>query len=181
MYHNSLNSFSLFGVKDRDDFTVGAEYNLFTDLEYEFYTGLSLKYAKSDTDRLHGKYGVKVDDTFFTASGDPSHIVMSGIDFDIYAREVFKAGLSVYKVLDFDAYSFTIPLSLRRESVYAKYNYYDLTFLNERSKGFSEYILGSSFDLLFLHKNPIPLSFEYIYNDGLIDSSRFRVLFDLPL
>jgi len=181
MYHNSLDSFSLFGVNDRDDFIAGAGVDIVRDLDYEFYTSLSLKYAKSDTDKLHGKYGIKVDDTLFSISGDPSHVVMPSIDFDIYAKDVFKAGVSIYKVLNFDAYSFTIPLSLRRESVYAKYNYYDMTFLNDRSKGFSEYILGSSFDLLFLHKNPIPLSFEYIYNGDLKDSSRFRMLFDLPL
>jgi len=181
MYHNSLNDLSLFGVRDRDDFIVGAGLNIVRDFDHEFYTGLSFKYAKSDTDRLHGKYGVKVDDTLISVSGDPSHVVMPSIDFDIYAKDVFKAGVSIYKVLNFDAYSFTVPLSLRRESLYAKYNYYDMTFLDDRSKGFSEYILGSSFDLLFLHKNPIPLSFEYIYNGDLKDSSRFRVLFDLPL
>ena len=181
MYKTSQESFSLFGVKERDDFIAGAGLNIVRDLSYEFYTGLSAKYAKSDTDKLHGKYGVKVDDTLFSISSDPSHIIMPSIDFDIYAKEVLKAGVSIYKVLNFDAYSFTVPLSLRRESIYAKYNYYDITFLSDESKDFSEYILGTTLDLLFLHKNPIPLSFEYIYNDGLRDSSRVRVLFDLPL
>jgi len=167
MYKNSQESFSLFGVKERDDFIAGAGLNIVRDLSYEFYTGLSAKYAKSDTDKLHGKYGVKVDDTLFSISSDPSHIIMPSIDFDIYAKEVLKAGVSIYKVLNFDAYSFTVPLSLRRESIYAKYNYYDITFLSDESKDFSEYILGTTLDLLFLHKNPIPLSFEYIYNDGL--------------
>ena len=106
---------------------------------------------------------------------------MPSIQTDLYAKEVLKGGVSLYKVLNLDYYSFTIPLSLRRESIYAKYNYYDMTFLNDKSEDFSEYIVGLNLDLLLLNSNPIPLIFEYIYNDKLVDSSRFRVLFDLPL
>jgi hypothetical protein len=181
MYANSKHSASLFVVNDRDDFTSGARYDFFHDLGYEFYTGFGVKYAKSNTNSKDIKHGILLDDSEFSIGRDPSHIVMPSIDFDIYAKEVLKGGISLYKVLNFDAYSFKIPLSLRRESMYAKFNYYDMTLLSDRSKDFSEYILGLSLDLLLLHNNPIPLSFEYIYNDDLLDSSRFRVLFDLPL
>ncbi len=181
MYANSKHAVSLFAVKERDDFIGGASYNFFHDLGYEFYAGAGLKYAKSDTESVDAKHGIEINDNIFGLSSDPSHIIMPSIESDLYAKEVLKAGVSIYKVLNIDAYSFTIPLSLRRESLYAKYNYYDMTFLNDKSEDFSEYILGLNLDLLFLHSNPIPFSLEYIYNDDLIDSSRFRVLFDLPL
>jgi len=181
MYANSKHSVSLFAVKERDDFIGGASYNFFHDLPYEFYVGAGLKYAKSDTDFVDAKRGIEINDNVFGLSRDPSHIIMPSMESDLYAKEVLKTGISIYKVLNFDAYSFTIPLSLRRESIYAKCNYYDITFLNDQSENFSEYTFGLNLDLLLLHSNPIPLSFEYIYNDDLIDSSRFRVLFDLPL
>jgi hypothetical protein len=181
MYANAKHSVSLFAVKERDDFIGGASYDFFHDLAYEFYAGAGLKYAYSDTNFVDAKHGIEINDNTFGLSRDPSQIVMPSIQVDLYAKEVLKGGVSLYKVLNFDTYSFTIPLSLRRESIYAKYNYYDITFLNDRSNSFSEYIVGLNLDLLLLHNNSIPLSFEYIYNDDLIDSSRFRVLFDLPL
>ena len=181
MYANSKHQFSLFGVKERDDFIGGASYNFFHDLGYEFYVGTGVKYAKSNTDSVDPKHGIELDDNSFAIGNDPSHINMPSIDFDLYAKEVVKGGFSLYKVLNFDAYSFKIPVSLRRESIYAKYNYYDMTLLNDTNIDFSEYILGLNFDLLLLHSNSIPLSFEYIYNEDLRDSSRFRVLFDLNL
>ena len=181
MYDNSKHSASLFGVKDRDDFIVGASYNFFHDLAEEFYAGVGVKYSYSDTDFTSKKHGIKIDDNILGLSRDASLITMPSIQTDLYAKEVLKAGVSIYKVLNLDYYSFTIPLSLRRESIYAKFNYYDMTFLNDKSEDFSEYIMGLNLDLLFLHSNPIPLSFEYIYNDKLEETSRFRVLFDLPL
>lgn len=181
MYANSKHALSLFGVKERDDFIAGASYDFFHNLGYESYIGVGLKYAKSDTTAVDPKHGIKLDDNSFAIGNDPSHITMPSIDFDLYAKELFKGGLSIYKVLNFDAYSFKFPTSLRRESLYLKYHYYDMKLLNNQNIDFSEYILGLNFDLLLLHNHTVPLSFEYIYNEDLRDSSRFRVLFDLNL
>jgi hypothetical protein len=181
MYPNESNTLSLFGVTDRGDFTAGASYNYFHDLPYEFYAGFGLKYAKSDSDEVRRNYGIEINDNTFTTTIDPSIITMPSIQTDLYAKEAFKGGVSLYKVLNYDKYLFTIPVSLRRESLYAKYHYYDITFLNDKSEDFSEFTFGMNFDLIFLHKNPVPLSLEFIYNDKLVDDTRFRVLFDIPL
>ena len=181
MYANNLNSFSLFGIIDRSDKTTGLKYNFFHDLEYEFYMNLGLKYAKSSAKDYGQKRGIKIDNSFITLQSDPSHFKMPSLKSDIYAKEVFKGSLGIYKVFNFNAYSFKSPISLRRESIYTKYNYYDITFLNDNSRDFNEYIFGLTLDLIVLNKNKIPLSFEYIYSDDLNEANHFRVLFDLPL
>jgi len=181
MYANELHDLSLFGVYDRDDLTYGAGYEYQRDLTHQFYAGLNLKYAKSDTDHTKRKYGIEIDDNSIGSHGDPSTLLMPSLDMELYAKEYTKVGVSLSKVLNLDYYSFRIPISLRREAIYAKYNYYDIDFLDGFSSNFSEYTLGLSFDLLFLHNNPIPFSIEYLYNDNLKDDTRVRMLFDLGL
>ncbi|MCH9812638.1 MAG: hypothetical protein K0U47_01705 [Epsilonproteobacteria bacterium] len=179
MYPNALDQLTLFNVHDRGDDTLGLKLNYFRNFKWQLYSGLSLKYAKSSTDERGGKYGINIDDSLF--SQDPSHFVMPSLSGDIYAKEALKTTFSLYHVIDFDIYNFSLPLSLRREALYMKYSYYDLTFLNDQSRTFSESILGLSLELLFFHKAPLPIAFEYLYNEDLSDQHRFRVLFDLPL
>jgi hypothetical protein len=180
MYTNYGHFASLFAVEDRDDIIAGASYAFSHELGGEFYLQTAIKYAQSNTDKKEKNYGVKVDDNLYTLKQDPSQILMPSIQSELYAQDVLKAGLSLYKVLDFDYYSFTVPISLRRESIYAKFNYYDMRFLNDKKEDFLEYVVGTKLDLLFLHKNPIPFTLEYIYNDKLKESSRVKFLFDMP-
>jgi len=70
------------------------------------------------------------------------------------------------------------PLSLRRESLYARYRYFSLKGARRRF-GFSEYTLGMTFELLLLHKVVAPVTVEWMQNDDLKDPERFRVMFDL--
>ena len=179
MYLNYLNSLTLFAVEDRDDYTLGAKYSYFRELGNEFYMGASLKYAKSNTDKKDKKYGIDIDDARSSNIDDPSRFVMSSLSADIYAKEVLKGSLSLYKVFNFDYYSFTIPLSLRRESIYTKYSYFDVTFLSDKDKQISEYQVGLTLELLLMHNYPVPLTFEYSYNEDVKDDGRFKVLFDL--
>ncbi len=178
-YLNYLNSLTLFAVEDRDDITSGASYNYFKDLGYEFYFGAGVKYAKSDTDKKEKKYGINIDDAKNSNIYDPSRFVMSSLSSDIYAKEVLEGSISLYKVFNFDYYNFTVPLSLRRESIYAKYNYFDMTFLNDKSKEVSEYQVGLTLELLLMHNYEVPFTFEYSYNEDVKDNGRFNVLFDL--
>ncbi len=179
LYPNSYNSFSLFGVLERTDKIAGLKYNFFRQLGYEFYTGLGLKYAKSDAVNEDDKKGIEINNNIFSIDNDPSHFTMPSLKLDIFAKEAFKTTASIYKVLNFDFYSFKFPLSLKRQSIYAKYNYYDITFLDEKNRKFNEYILGFSLDLLLLHNASFPISFEYIYNDDLKETNQFRIMFNL--
>lgn len=181
MYPNSYNAFSLFGTIEPNDKIAGLKYNNFYALGYEFYTSLGLKYAKSNPKNIGKRHGIKIDNSAFSYSYDPARFNMPTLKGTIYTKEAFKGTLSMYKVFNLDAYYFTMPLSLRRESIYLKYNYYDITFLNDYNANLSEYILGLKLDLLVFNKLSIPLVFEYMQNDDLKDPERFRILFDLPL
>jgi hypothetical protein len=182
MYPNQKTAVTLFGTVDRGDQIGGIGLDYFSDIADEFYVSTSFKYAISDTDDIYGKKrGINIDDNSFSIYNDPSSFTMPTLKNDIYVKEALKGSFGLYKVLNLSSYFFSFPLSLRRESIYAKYNYYDITFISEKSADFNEYILGGSFDLLFFNKLPIPLTFEYMYNDNLRDPQRFRVLFNLPL
>lgn len=178
LYPNSLNSLSIFAVNERDDKTLGLRYNFFYNLGYEFYTNLGVKYAKSDATKIEQNRGIKINNNIFSIDNNPSHFTMPSLKPDIFAKKAFKTTASIYKVLNLDFYSFKFPLSLRRESIYAKYNYYDITFLNNKNRKFNEYILGFSLDLLLLHNAPFPISFEYIQNSDLKETNKFRVMFE---
>ncbi len=178
LYPNSLNSFSIFAVDERGDKTLGLRYNFFYNLGYEFYTNLGVKYTKSDATKIEQDRGIEINNNIFSIDNDPSHFTMPSLKHDIFAKKAFKTTASIYKVLNLDFYSFKFPISLRRESIYVKYNYYDITFLNEKNRKFNEYILGFNLDLLLLHNAPFPISFEYIQNSDLKETNKFRVMFE---
>ncbi len=180
MYQNAYNRFSFFTVQDRGDNILGFNYKNLYNLWSKVYGVFSLKYAKSNTNHTDAKRGIKIDDNPFSQT-DPSKFFMPTLKYDLYLKDILKTSLGVKYVLNLDAYFFTFPISLKREAIYIKYNYYDITSLKKNGYTFNEYILGISFDLLFLHNNTIPLTFEYLQNQDLKEPNRFKILFNLPI
>jgi len=180
MYQNAYNRFSIFVIKDRDDNALGFNYKNLYNLGTELYGGFALKYAKSNTNHTDAKRGIKINDNLFSQT-DPSKFSMPTLKYNLYLKDALKTSLELRYVLNLDAYFFTFPISLKREAIYLKYNYYDITSLKKENYTFREYILGISFDLLFLHNNTIPLTFEYLQNKDLKDPNRFKISFNLPI
>ena len=179
MYPNALQEVSLFAVQDRSDSAYGAAYNFMKDLGAAFYFGAGVHYAQSERDgMIKEERGILIDDTSFSGFYDPSRFVMPSLTRDIYVRKALQTELSLAKVFDFHKYYFSLPLSLRRESVYGKYRYFHF---EDRREGFNlnEYTLGLKVELLLFHKVIMPISFEFLKNDDLKESNNFRVLFDL--
>ena len=178
-YPNLYHRGKLFGVEDRGDHAFGFRYTLSGDIADMLYGGIDLHYARSDTDRAASKErGILIDDSSFASFSDPSRFEMPSLRYKIYAKEALKGELSVKKVLNFSHYFFSFPLSLRREAFYGRYRYFSLKGQKERFS-FNEYAAGVTFELLFLHKVPVPVTFEWMQNDDLKDPEHFRVLFDL--
>lgn len=181
MYPDFSHMLRVFGIRDRGDSAYGLGYGLGKSFIEDFYTDVMFTYAKSDATVSGERRGIKLSSSEGASYTDPSRIVMPTLRYTSYAKEVVKASLGANYALDFHWYAFSLPLSLRREALYANYSYYDVTFLSGSEYRFDEYRIGAKFDLLFFHKNEIPLRVEYMFNDDLSDPYHFRVLFDLPL
>ena len=175
-YFNSLNSFSLFGSRDRDNNIVGLSYGWRHDLFWESYLGLEGKYLKSDRVNPQLEKGIELSDTFTDLQSDKGTVNMPSLMGKGYAKEVKMAEVSLKKVFNGSFYNFSFPISLQRESFYVKERFYDVDFTAKINKKYKESIVGVEADFLFIHKLPIPLSLEYIYNPDVQDSKQFRFL-----
>jgi hypothetical protein len=183
MYPNDYQKLSFFGSKyeDNSDFSAGVKYKIKKDLGAEFYLGGGVEYAKADIDSYDEKDGIKIVQRSYAPHENISLFEMPSLKDDLYVKEIGVGELSLHKVLNFDKYFFSFPLSLRRESLYAKYRYYDITTPSNEESNYNELTLGATFDLLLIHNFPVPISMEYIHNDDLEESNNFRLIFDITL
>ncbi len=181
MYPNEYQILSLFGSKyeDNSDFSAGVKYKINSDLGSEFYLGGGIEYAKADIDSYGQKDGIKIVQRSYDPHENISLFEMPSLKDDLYVKEIGVGELSLHKVLNFDKYFFSFPLSLRREALYAKYRYYDITTASNEQNNYNEFTVGATFDLLLIHNFPVPMSVEYIHNDDLDDSNNFRLIFDI--
>jgi hypothetical protein len=177
-YYNSLNLLKLYGVNERDDNIYGGSYEYLHDLDMEFYIGFKTKYSKSDFTKKNEDRGVKISTTPYQEDMDPSVIDMPSSSDITYVKKAAYIEANIAKVLNFSKYYFTFPLSLRRESIYAKYRYYDIIDSEDIKYNVHEILGGLSFDSVVLNSYKIPVNFEYIYSDTefIKDKNSFRVL-----
>ena len=175
-YANSLNGLTLFASEDRENQMYGATYSYKHDLVWQSYVGLKGTYLKSDEVDTFNEKGIELDDTFSSLQSDLGTLDIPSFSFKTYAQEVKMAELSLAKVFDGSLYFYSFPLSLQRETVYAKQHRYEIKFSDTVSKSYDETIIGTEFDLLFLHKIGVPLSVEWIHNRDVVDQNKVRVL-----
>jgi len=178
MYLNSANDFQLSLGVDRDDKAIGGRYHYDSSLGNQFYASFDARGAYSDIAGAARKQGIKVEQ-YQNRFSDALNFEMASLNSDIYVKELLSAGVSLKKVFDFDKYFFSFPLSLRREALYTKYNYFNMRFLNDAQVDFHEVTMGVKADLLYFNSLALPLSVEYIINEDLKDANNFRVLFNL--
>ena len=100
------------------------------------------------------------------ADRDPSTVSMPSLDSAVYVKEASFVELNAAKVINLSAYFFTFPLSLQRESIYAKYRYYDITQYGGLKHNVNEATVGLTFNTVVLNSFSFPVSLEYIYNDA---------------
>ena len=95
-------------------------------------------------------------------------------DHDLHGTKFLLVTTSVF---DGSIYNYSLPLSLQRESLYFKQRLYDIDFTDSINKKYNETVIGLEADMLFLHKIPVPISLEYLYNPNIQDTEQFRLLF----
>ncbi|RUM67259.1 MAG: hypothetical protein DSZ06_01565, partial [Sulfurospirillum sp.] len=178
MYINYGNFLDISYSLDRGESSYGAKSYFARDLGKEWYFNCNLSSAYSNLKKSGKKRGIKIN-SYQSSLDDALSFVMPSLKDDLYAKSIIKAGAGIKKVLNFDKYFFTFPISLRREAIYAKYNYYNIGFKDDSSGSFNEFTLGLKADMLYFNSLPLPISIEYLYNPDLKNSSDLRVIFDI--
>mgnify|MGYP006995562285 CR=1 FL=1 len=178
MYANYLNFLELYGVSERSDKIYGVEYKFKHDLPSEFYVGFGAKYSKTDSDTYVGARGVKLSNVSYQQDMDPSTINMPSLDGSAYIKNAGYGEVNLAKVFNFSSYFFTFPLSLQRESLYAKYRYYDIKSFSNSKFDANEVTVGTTLSTVLLNSFVLPISFEYIYNDAIFieNKNSFRLI-----
>ena len=178
MYANSQHNLKLYGVKEREDLLYGGSYKFRHDLPFEFYVGLEAKYTETDGLTSFLSRGVKLSASALGSDMDPSVIDIKSLGSSLYAKSAGYGGVNIAKVTNLSAYFFTFPISLQRESFYAKYRYYDIKDFGNNKYSVNETTLGCTLSTVYLNSFSVPISFEYIINDATFiqESAKFRFL-----
>jgi len=177
-YANSLYDLSLFASTDRGNATYGANYTFMHDFAYQSYVSLGGTYMKSKLSSTALEKGIAITDNKNTYSFSPNSIEVKGLGKDYFAKELKMAEAGLYKVFDASAYFFSFPLSLQRESLYAKERLYDIKTEDE-SFTYHESVLGLELDLLVYHELTMPLQIEWIHNEDVETKDRVNVQFSM--
>jgi len=185
MYPHSLYALKPYTSMDREDNAYGAEASFAHNIASEWYFSLKGQYSNSDAENLdiRESRGIKVTKTIIEqySDSDPTSIFMPSLKDTGYVQSAIKASASVQTVFNLSSYFFTFPISLRRESLYTTYNYYGLEYFgaNATIEDVNEVQVGLVLDTLWMNVLPIPITFEYIYNDNAIiaeeNSFRFQL------
>jgi hypothetical protein len=162
--HFELNA-QAYALQERDTQIFGAQLTYTQGLDKELYMTLRGKYSKSDTNDFLSQKGVKLvrDVTTVLQDGDPSAIIMPSLLQTLYLKKASKLSVELKKVFNADAYFFTFPLSLRRESLVVGYNNYEVSGSTKTLHN-DEYKAAILFDTLLLNTMSLPLTLEYRYN-----------------
>jgi hypothetical protein len=174
-FPNHLNYLNLFSSKDRDSNAIGGSFTWIHDLPWQSYIGFKASHMQSTNVDARLQRGIEIDNNWGDIQKESASVTMPTLEGKLYAKEVKVSELSLYKVLDGSLYSFSSPVSLQRETIYAKYRRYNIDLLSENII-YNEATLGLESDLLFLNKFSIPIKTELLYNEDIEDSLIFRVM-----
>jgi len=175
-YSNSLNALSLFASRDRDNKIFGGKYSFKHDLVSQTYVGAKALYMKSNKINYSKEKGIELRDGLSSLQSDKATVDIPSFSITTYAKEVKMGELSLTKVFDASLYFYSFPLSLQRESLYAKQRFYDIDFTNAIQHTYYETVVGTEFDLLLFHKLNIPLGVEWIHNKDVLDPDKIRLV-----
>ncbi len=178
MYLNAANDIALSVGLDRAEKAIGGRYHAATSVDGDYFAHVDLRAAYSDSKSAASKHGIKIVQ-YQNRFTDALNFEMPSLQDDIYVRTLLNGAVSLYKVFDVDRYFFTFPISLRREALYTKYNYYKMELFDNSERDFHEFTFGVKADMLYFNSLALPLGIEYIVNDNLKNANQFRVLFSL--
>ena len=156
---------SAFVSSDRGAVYGGVDGEWMHDLPGEMYLGVCGAYQVSSQVDTAREQGIKAG-TDNTETINQGMLKIPTFGSISYVKEAMMGEVGLYKVLNFSAYSYHLPLSLHRESVYLKQRLYALDFGDGKRHLYRESVAGIEADLLLLHNYTVPVSAEVLYNPG---------------
>lgn len=170
MNYDLLSDMMLYGKHDREERVYGGHYAFGYGLGWESYVSLEGQYTKSleNGAKLTSGYDVYEDVT---------DIRLLGLDYTYYANRISKVGVGLEKVINIAHYFLYVPLSIRRESLFMRYNSVELEGLSRRTMTIEETVYGMNFDFLFIHKLPFIASLKYVKNSE--SANEYQIFFDI--
>ncbi len=170
MDYNFLSDFALYGKSDRDERIYGGAYRFGYDLGWESFVSLDGKYTKSS------EYGVRLSSDLDVYE-DVTDFRLLGLDYSYRANRISKLGVGLEKVINIGHYFLYFPLSVRRESLFMRYESVELEGLSGRTMTINETVYGMNFDFLFIHKLPFMASLKYVKNSE--SENDYQIFFDI--
>jgi hypothetical protein len=163
--------------EDRGDISYGLSCKVNKHIVDEYYLNIDGKIIYSNTNSLVNQRGIEVVTKPFDTLSDKTNILIEGNDNDMFVKNISKISIGGSKAFHFNRYYSSFPISLRKESIFYRYNYFNIETTTKDT--IKEKILGINLNLLVLHKLPIPLSIKYIQNDSSVDD--YKVLVTLGM
>ncbi len=158
-----LHNLKLLYKYDRTDNIYGFDYYFNRYVINELYGNAQIKYLNSDADiHLYQQRGIKVVYNPIDLNNDDTNMLIEGLDFNFYTKDISKLSVGLSYDLYFHHYFPIFPISIQKEKLFVQHNYFKL---NDYDIDIKENIIGVQLDLLFVHKLPIPLIIKYINND----------------
>jgi hypothetical protein len=169
----SLN-LSIFAAYDRRALYGGIRGGWMGDVGGQMYLGLRGAYLCSSTLDDSERQGIRVGNVL-AESADAATMSIPTLPGSGFVKQATMGEVSLYKVFDLSWYSYHLPISLQRESVYLKHRLYALGFGGGRSsKWYQESVVGVEADLLMLHRYTVPAKIEVLYNKDVKNKVQIR-------
>lgn len=172
-YANHSNQLSLFGSRDRDTNSFGANYSWMHDLGWQSYIGVDASYLTSEQSDRRLEKGIRVSDNLADIQHEKAQVIMPTLKETLYAKEAITGEISLYKTFDTPLYSYHSPISLQRENLYIKHKIYDFELQNGNQQ-YQETTFGVTSDTVILNQFNVPITTEWIYNKDAVDKLQFK-------
>jgi hypothetical protein len=173
MYPNFLFKISPYVSYDRQDTAFGGNVEYGYGLPWEFYIEAKGQYSSSNAPDFIDSRGIKLTNATFVEDSDPSTVSMPSLQWnDWYVKQAVKGEFSLSKVFNFSLYSYKIPLSLQRESLYGGYRLYNFEEFFWGKTQAQEVYCGATLSTLMFHKLALPVTVEYIHNNNELIAQR---------
>jgi hypothetical protein len=173
-YPSEALSLSAFATYDRGALYGGVRGGVLGEIGEQTYLGVRGAYLYSSSLDSTAHQGIKVG-SVSTNTADPAAMSIPTLSGSGLAKQAIMGELALYKVFDFSRYSYHLPISLQRESVYLKHRLYALDFGRGGSKRYQESVAGIEADLLMLHRYTVPVKVEVLYNKAVKNKVQVRV------
>ncbi len=158
--------------QDRGDIIGGIDYKLNKHISTELYFNIQLQGVYSNIDTFKNQRGIEIVTDKLDAN-DEMNILIEGCDNDFFVKDITKISAGLSKTFYLSSYYSVFPISLRKESLFYRYNQFEITEYKDTT--IKENIVGLKLDLLFFHKLSLPLTIKYIENDLSIDDYKVIV------